>query len=408
MPDVGSLVLLQNRFDTGQAETIKTLPVSPTAKAEAYRRGENVYRGLSSGEHDIASGGYAMTFWGRRGHLDLRSGSSVKAQLSREQLEITQRAPTHRTELFQQAAGTMGDEERLGVVKRWKSASEEYYVKQNGRFLSEHYTQLLNPNNSGPSILFRHIEGDVVDDAGQLIRHTTTALPLRSQSLWYTTTDETTKEERDENGNYFVELPSTASTGYEVLIPEGSYRKIIGKDRNVTIEGDEVVQVRKDITYTVSQNVTYDVKKNHIINAGPTNLSLLQASDTVQLHNGSSYGIKASPSAVNIDGPSGSKMEIGAAGTVMVDAKTMLELKVDALMKLEGQIFQGNFMLLNLGLGAVIPATMGLAVQAYLDSHQHTSSLPGLPTSPPLIPSSSLNGTPQSILSTKILLAGNI
>jgi hypothetical protein len=259
MPEVGSLFLMQNRFDTGQPEALKAIPTFSARKADHFQRALNFYRPLQSGEHDIASIGQAFAFFGSRGHLDLRSGTSIKVQLNREDQDLVSAAPTHRRNFLYQTVGEMGDEERFGIVKRWNSASDEFYVKNGDNFVAEYYRHLKNPAKSGPAVLIKHVEGQVYDDSGTAINHTTTAHPLRSQHLWYTTTDEFLAQEIDKDGNYLLDFPSTATTGMEVQIPSGSYRKTIGKDRDVAIDRDEKVSVQGNIDYQVGKDVSYDV-----------------------------------------------------------------------------------------------------------------------------------------------------
>lgn len=413
MPEVGALVLMQNRFDTGQPEVLKSLPAFSVNKAENYRKGLNVYRSLYPGEHDFASSGYAFNFMGRRGNLDLRSGASVKLQLSRESQELVSRSPTLRHELIFNASGSMGDESRLGVVKRWTSAHEEFYVKKNNNFVSESYLHLKNPAKQGPEVLLKRIEGHVYDDTGAEIKHMTTALPLRHQSLWYTTTDEFTRVEIDQNGNKIIEFPSTATTGYEVVIPEGGYRKVIGKNRDVTINQDEIVMVQKNVNYTVKQNVTYDVTKNIDLNAGTNRLFMdaTSGSESANLTTKSSYGIlasEASGGSLKLNAPKGTGLAITSTGATTLTAKQALTAKVDLNMNLEGKMLNANFDKINLGKGAAIPAVLGMALQAYVDQHTHTITSPGNPSTPPILPSAAFNGTPQSIISVKINLMGNV
>lgn len=410
MPEIGTVFLLQNRFDSGQAEAIKTIPVSSALKAEAYINGLNTYRSLSPGEHDISSVGSAFAYFGRRGNLDLRSGGTVKLQLNRERQDITSQAPTHRQNLLYWTAGEMGDEIRTGVIKRWNDAYEEVYVKKDSNFLAEHYLHLKNPSKQGPVALLRRIEGHVYDDKKLEIKHKTTALPLRSQALWYTTTDEFTRREIDQNGNMLIEFPSTASTGYEVLIPAGSYRKVIEKDRDVTINKDEKVIVQKNINYTVGQNVTYNVTKSVTINAGGNLLKLDATADkeSASLLNKKQLGLVATPDTVTLSGPSSTSLSIASSGATTLTAKSNLTLTVDADMIMEGKSLNANFDKINLGKGASIPAVLGIALQSYLDQHMHTTTAPGAPTSPPNLPSASFNGTPQSITSIKVQLMGNI
>lgn len=415
MPEVGAVYLMQNRFDTGQPEALKSIPAFSKDRADQYQSGTNVYRSLQSGEHDIVSNGFAMAYFSRRGNLDLRSGASVKTQLDQDNQEVRLQAPTIRHNLLFNTLGSMGDEERLGIVKRWTDASAEFYVKTddgNDNFVAEHYLQLTNPAKDAPAVLLKRIEGHVYDDDGVVVNHQTTALPLRSQSLWYTTTDEFLTQEIDQNGNMLFNFPSTASTGMEMQIPNGSLRQVIGIDRDVTIDGDEKVVVQQNINYTVSQNVQYDVTKNITFNSGGNALVMdtTSGSEAVSLLNSSGLGLQASNASggsLNLVGPSGSAFNISQSGSSTLTAKQSMNLTVDQVMNLSGSTLNANFDLLNFGKGAIQPAVLGLTFQTYLDTHLHTSSAPGDPTSPPTIPSATYNGTPQSILSLKILLAGN-
>lgn len=412
MPEVGTLYLMQNRFDTGQPEPIKTIPAFSRDKADSYQSGSNVYRPIQPGEHDIASNGYAFAYFSRRGNLDLRSGASVKIQLNREGQELTEQAPTIRRNLLFQSPGQLGDEERFGIVKRWTDAATEFYVKDaNDNFVTEHFTHLLNPAKEGPVVLLQHIEGQVYDELGNEIKHLTTALPLRSQSQWYTTTDEFLNEQIDQNGNLLYDFPTTATTGFEIQIPNGSYRKVIGQDRDVTIDQNEKVVVKKDISYTVGQNVTYSVTKNVEIDAGQNTLVMDTASgsESVTLRNPKGFGIQATNAgggALNLTGPQSTGLGIASSGATTLTAKQTLTITVDQTATMSGQTLNANFQFINLGKGASIPAVMGMALQTYLDQHMHTGNL-GAPTSPPLVPSASFNGTPQSILSLRIMLASN-
>ena len=415
MPEIGTVFLMTNRFDSGQPEALKTIPAFSKDRADEYLRGLNIYRAVQPGEHDIVSSGFASAYFSRRGNLDLRSGASVKVQLSRENLDLMTQAPTHRAQFLYWQAGTMGDEARTGIVKRWTSASDETFIKKNDQFVSESYLHLKNPNQAGgPVALLRKIEGQVFDDEGAEIKHTTTALPLRSQSLWYTTTDEFLKLEIDENGNLLYDFPSTATTGWEMQIPEGSFRQVIGKDRDVTIDKDDRAVVQENIDYTVGQNVTYNVTKNVTWNSGegtPNTLFMDAENGAVQLTNkDNSYGFiatNAGGGSTKMVGPQDSGLTFSSNGSGVLNSVQSLMLKVDQIMNMEGTTLNMNFSTVNIGKAAYVPAVMGLALQTLFDSHFHTSSAPGSPTSPPTIPSVTFNGTPQSITSIKIMLAGN-
>lgn len=412
MPEVGSLFLMQNRFDTGQPEAIKAIPTFSAQKADDFQSALNFYRPIQSGEHDIASSGQAFAFFGSRGHLDLRSGANIKVQLNRDEQDLTSAAPTHRRNFLYQTVGEMGDEERFGIIKRWTTASEEFYVKDGDNFVAEHYRHLKNPAKSGPAVLLKHTEGHVYDDDGEVIKHTTTALALRSQHLWYTTTDEFLAHEIDKDGNMLFNFPSTATTGMEVQIPQGSYRKVIGKDRDVSIDRDEKVSIQGLVAYQVGKDVTYDVTGSATWNSGGGQMKLdaTDGSEAALLQNKAGFGIEATSAgggALNITGPSDTSLKVESSGATTLTGKTKITITVDEIMNLEGSILNANFDSINLGKGAAIPAVLGMALQTFLDTHQHTTTAPGSPTSPANVPSASFNGTPLSVLSLKVMLSGN-
>jgi hypothetical protein len=253
VPETGSRFLMQNRFDTGQAEAIKTMPMSPGKRSQDYTKGLNLYRTLEPGEHDLASSGGALAYFSKRGHLDLRSGATIKSQLSRDNQSKSDSAPTFKRELLFHDVGQMGDEERLGVIKRWSSAIDEFFPQKNKKFLAEHYLQLKNPAGSAPAVLFKSQEGHVYDDLGVEVLHSSTSVPLRSQKTWYTTTDEFAQQAIDQNGNWLVSLPSTAETGYELQIPDGDLSFQVGVDQETTVGGDSTLTVEGNYRATASE-----------------------------------------------------------------------------------------------------------------------------------------------------------
>ena len=418
MPNTGARMLMQNRFDTGQPEALKTLPLGGVQRTQGYQSQTNTYREMDVGEHDLASGGYAMSFYGRRGNLDHRAGVGQKSQLNRDALEVLAAAPTHKTNLLQQTVGEMGDERRLGVLKRWKSPIEEYYVVDaNNNYLSESYLHLKNPAGSAPAILLKRQEGHVYDDAGQQINQFSTSHPLRSQTLWYTVNDLFTRHEVDDQGNVYHELPTTATTGYELNVQKGNYNATIGVDRNVLIQRDETVSVKGNIQYTVQGNVQYTVTKDIQMKAGENTLLMSTASgaEGVTLTNPKGYGMVATNSgggSTMLTGPSGSAINMDSSGNInikdgngaslsLMGQSQMATLKSPMTVSLDGQT-------ILLGTGAAISAAMGISLMAYLDQHTHTTTAPGAPTSPPTVPSASFIGTPQSIISSNVLLIANL
>jgi hypothetical protein len=460
VPETGSKYLLQNRFDTGQPEALKTLPVIPGQRSQDYLSGFNLYRTLDAGEHDMVSSGAAAAFWGKRGHLDLRSGANIKAQLSRDGQHSLLAAPTHKRHLLSQTVGTMGDEERLGIVKRWTTAVDEVYPQDaNQKFQAEHYLQLVNPAGSAPAVLLRHVDGQVYGDDGTLSKHFTTALPLRSQRFWYTTTDDFVRQEIDENGNMLTILPTTATVGHELMIPQGNFRLDVGVDRDVTIGGDDKANISGNLASTVQGTMSYTVTESVNVTAGGNALTMdvTEGQETVGLVNAQLLGFQAENTSdgglTTIFGPSNSGIYLNGKGYIQVsdgagggatytgDAVTqftsggaLLALGDTTLLSgtsgadyvsiedqlvqicsgntitMTAQVFNVNGGTIFLGANAIQPAVLGLTAMAWLDTHVHsiTTPVPGSPTTPPLIPTATFIGTPASLYSLAAFFAPNI
>lgn len=259
VPEVNSRMLMQNRFDSQQPEALKTLPSDPTKRTTDYLNQLNIYRTLNPGEHDVASSGFSTLFLGNSGNWDARSGAPIKKQLSYTTLSSEDTAPTHIRNLLNEVVGEMGDEERLGIVKRWKNAIDHFYVQDaNQNFQAERYLQMKNPAGAAPIVLLQYTEGQVYDDAGEQILQSSTGIALRSQRLWYSTTDEFLAQEIDENGNYLLTFPSTATIGYQLDISAGNYN-LSAIDEEHTLTGDMTISMKGNWQSTVQGTQTVDV-----------------------------------------------------------------------------------------------------------------------------------------------------
>jgi hypothetical protein len=259
VPEVNTQMLMQNRFDSQQPEAIKTIPPAPEKRTSDYLKQINIYRTLDPGEHDLASSGFATLYMGRQGNLDARSGAPIKHQLSYQDLSVETTAPTHVRNLLNEVVGEMGDEERLGIVKRWKNAiDQDYILDKNKKFQAERYLNMKNPVGAAPFALLQIIEGQVYDDSGIQMLQASTGIPLRSQRLWYTTTDEALTQEIDENGNYLLLFPSTATIGYQLDIPTGDY-SLSGVNEEHTLTGNLTTTVQGVVQHTYQDTYLQDV-----------------------------------------------------------------------------------------------------------------------------------------------------
>lgn len=450
IPDVGTRVLMQNRFDTGQAEILKALPIGPFDRASSYLQQQSTYRELNPGEHDLASQGFASIYMSRRGTIDQYAGTGVDRRMNRDNLDIQDSAPTLRSQYLNWTPGAMGDEKRTGIVKRWNTAVDEKFIQDSGgNFQNENYFHLKNPAGQNPAVLLRRIEGQVYDDTGKLLKQFSTQNNLRHQSFLYTDTDDFLRYEVDVQGNTLEIFPSVATTGKEIRIPNGSYTAQIGLDRDVTIDRDEKVIVSQNIQYTVGNDVKYTVTNDFLIEAGENlfTMSNTPASEEVNLLMKASaipLGFQAQNTGdgglTQVFGPMSSLLEMtgdgqvtlkdglgaslvldGPTATLTTSTGTSIEVGASLTAKLGSGadsvtmspglmeiMTSGSFMvnaaMIFLGEGAAIPAVLGLTLIQYLDSHTHTGNL-GFPTSPPTISSSSFIGTPLSIVSVTCFLA---
>ncbi len=460
VPEIGTRVLMQNRSDTGQAEIFKALPIGPFQRASDYFGQKNTYREMNPGEHDIAASGFNSAYLSRRGNIDLISGPGVSRRQDRDRLEIRDLAPTHRQQYLNWLPGQMGDELRIGIVKRWSDPTEEFYVRKGEDFRAESFFELRNPTQSGPTTLIRRTEGHVHDDAGVQLKQFSTRNDLRVQNLLFTDTDEFHRYEMDVNGNTLEVHPSLATTGKEVQIPAGNYRAQIGIDRDVTIGRDEKVTVQENIRYTVGNSVLYDVTENFNITSGANSFAMNNTSGSeavglVTAAGSNLMGFQAQATndggLVSIFGPSNSGIYLTGQGNVLINdgqgggvssagtvtafsaggsaasvgddqinlilksGKDALSISPNLVQLLSGDAFSltGKALSANvgnvfLGANAAIPAVMGLALLGWLDGHFHIATAEGAPTTPPTVPASSFIGTPQSLLSLSVYLSPNI
>lgn len=399
VPEVNTRFLMQNRMDTGQPEALKTLPPPASKRSSDYLNQLNVYRLLTPGEHDIASSGMGLAYFGHRGHVDLRSGHAIKRSLNRETLTVEDSAPTHIRNLLYHTVGTMGDEERLGIVKRWKNAVDHNYIQDsNNKFQAERYIKVKNPAGSNPSVLFRKIEGQVYEDDGTLLKQASTSIPLRHQSLWYTTTDEFLRLEIDQNGNQVIQYPSTATIGYEMIIPNGNYRGEM-VNRDMTIKGDEQVVVKGNVLYRVQGSVQYNVTKKINLVVGENDFTMGDSTGV------SVTGIKGSN--LNLD-PSGNIniQDSDAGGASFAGNSVSMFNSSGTKVSMSSTNMNLDAEMLYLGKNAGFPAVIGLTMLSWLDNHNHLAM--GTPTSPPIVPANSLTGTPISLVSASVFVPPNI
>lgn len=270
IPESGSVVNLG--FD-GSSRRLTMLGYggfSNRTQAEAYTAGTFHYRDLLPGEIEISSKGMAQAYFGERGLLAFRGGVTY-GHYSQDRLESMQNAPTHVRQLHRHAPRELGDEERFGLVKRphpTNSSREKWFkVSNNARFAHEYYRS-LKPGSGDPSILVEHIEGDVLDEDGEPIRSSRTGKNLRAKSDYYTTNEETLTISIDEDGNFDINLPSDATEGGRIRIPDGGLRITVEKNFEVNTTENISGEAERKVTFTGQRGVELKTSSSFLTPGG--------------------------------------------------------------------------------------------------------------------------------------------
>lgn len=279
MPAVGTHALIQYRSDTKQPEIVNYRNPAQRSLLNSYLQESNLaYRPLQTGEIDITSRGLATSFWGRR-PVVVHRGGVIRSWLDQDQLEAGAKSPTHRRLLHQHDSTTIGDEERFGLVKRPLRSSPNYqgYPKINGAYAKEYYMHIKSVDTD-PTVLIEKHEGQLFDTSGSLIKQSKTQKNLRLRHRYYTNQNNPWTWEIDEAGNSVITLPTDATDGHQLNIPEGNLTQTIGKnlkntvggDCTYTIEGSHQIQIQKNYLLDIQGNEELNVTGDKTITAGGT------------------------------------------------------------------------------------------------------------------------------------------
>jgi len=270
VPESGALVEVGYDGSSRRLTMLGYGGTNTSAQREGYAAGQFHYKDLLPGEIEISSKGMAQAYFGERGLLSLRGGV-VTAHLSQDRLEALQNAPTHVRQLNKQSPNALGDEERYGLVKRPnpENASREKWFKtaDEERFAREYYRS-LKPGVGSPPTLVEHIEGDVLDEVGEVATLAMTGNPLRAQSKYYTPNEATLTFSIDEEGNFEVSLPDDATEGGRVTIPEGGLR--ITVDKSIEMNASENISgnAERKVSLDGQRGVELTVSAARLIQGG--------------------------------------------------------------------------------------------------------------------------------------------
>jgi hypothetical protein len=332
MPEAGTTYMAHFRSDESNPQLVSTVTRDSMAANDEYRKGVGVYRPLFPGEIEICSSGLSQAYFPRLPKLDLRGGS-ITRWADQEKLMCGDRAPTHTRQFMQHRSNELGEEERVGIVSRPKqldsgefSTWELSYPQVDGKYLAEQYISIKNPANENPAILFRSHRGHVIDSEGVQIQQSRTQIPLRYFEEYFAKDESSTRFEIDEKGNYYTELADAAIEGYELYVPSGSYKKTVGVDEEVSIEGNVSHTIGKSSTYQIGDNWTILVDKDYILSSesGQMNFIMKSAEPSQMVLNTRNHFIilddTSGQESISIMHNKGSQINMDGTGSIKIVA----------------------------------------------------------------------------------------
>lgn len=257
IPETNASVWLHHRHDNRRVGMLGYTNDVLSTRVDDFGKGTGMWRRLKQGEIEINSFGVSGLFAAKDGTLELRGGL-VYGELSHPRLESWMRAPLHTRRLTYNVDNAIGDEERYGVVKRYKDAKAVIPTtikNDDGSLRKEYYRDLkfAMKGDKTPKFLVRQHEGNIIGDDLKLKTQDATGVNLRYLKELYTKKGESfLSTQVDENGNFLIVLPSEATEGGEMRIPAGAF----------------LAQVRKDMEFQIQQNFKVGATQNIEQNSG--------------------------------------------------------------------------------------------------------------------------------------------
>lgn len=312
----GIPVVLAQRPDANTPEILKYSYRRPVDRIKAYQSGIGLYRPLLPGEIEVHSRGLAQTYYSQRPRLEQRGGL-VKAWLDQDDIEAGIRAPLHVRQLHLQRGGSLGDEERFGVVQRpaesgitvskvWKkyvraervieptlatnfatAAATAGVIAEPGPWAKEH-TRILSTGAAYPAKLLDVREGDVIDDFGDVMRMSVTGKPLRLKAEWFC--DDATGGVFfvgiDASGNFSVQAPDAATAGGQITIPQGDLLVTVGANHGVNVQNDYTLSTAQGgVTIESKTDMTLRVLDGSVVVLPSARMDVGQADEPAVLGN---------------------------------------------------------------------------------------------------------------------------
>ena len=233
IPDSDTTALITNRADVKEPVILSYFDSNQATRIEEFKKKARLYRPLAPGEHEIGSSGGAQTYFGRLPHLEDNVGICSR-WLSQILTESGAKSPVHTRVMHNHVVGTIHDEERLGVVKRFlpgSSIREQWIRWATPPGFAKEYLRIIGTNIPSPAPLDRYEDlriGCVVEDTGIPGISTHTGGLMRFRHRLFTNTGEYLEVSVDELGNASVISPTTAVVGTKVNIPMGGLELLIG------------------------------------------------------------------------------------------------------------------------------------------------------------------------------------
>lgn len=459
IPENGARLVGTFRSDETQPQQIGYGQRQTYFRTDSFRKGQGLYRPMYPGEIEISSVGGAQTYYTRRPIVETRAGSIVR-WADQDQLTAGDRAPIHRRQFFNYVSGTLGDEQRIGIIQRPATSWSYSYPQVRDNYAAEEYIHMLNPAKESPVVLFEEQRGHVLDEEGEQIQQQITQIPLRYVARYYANDDTSTDFEIDEKGNYLVQLADAAVEGYELRVPSGNYKKSVELNEIIQITGHREDSVGEHVVETVGTNYTMTVGQNLKMSSddgGQTFMfdatsgaekivmstasgHLLVFDDTSGseavyiIHNtgsqltfdtnGSIKMVSAAGNFIFLDDESGSLTLTSKSGAfvtckedvtfadstgknVFTFGGSTLQFSSSSDVVIAAQKVSINGGAVNVGANASFSAVLGEQLASYISAHQHATPIG--PTSPPIIPPSVINSNPAtSFLSTSVKVKGNL
>jgi hypothetical protein len=184
MPETGTNVIAQKISDPAQREIWGYISHRLGSLVKQAKEDNSfIYREMRPGEIEIMSSGRAYTHWSEEGDISSHGGV-VEQYLLQTELEVVQRAPTHRRQLDQHEPINLEFEERFGLVKRPDTAkpySRQRYIKDSSDAYQYEYGRWITGDDGKP-IVNTH-EGHLYDIDGNEVKNGRTSKRVRYRKV---------------------------------------------------------------------------------------------------------------------------------------------------------------------------------------------------------------------------------